>query len=222
MSKKKRRNRNRNRNKGQAQASRPTTAESTVARGELADDGSDGTKATSNSAQAPAGQSPKATPKPDKAENRAGDDGSDDTDPGAKKPGLLSRLFEAYSLLAYTLGGGLCVAMIVARYGGSAMWQWLIGGTAILAVILAKTVFSDDISDIYAEAREQVEEERRRDQEELDSGNFDGVPQIMQDLLKYPTKEDYRRIQAEAEQQRELLRNMRGRKNGKSEDGGDE
>ena len=140
---------------------------------------------------------------------------------------LLGRLWQSpvyngimriYEIVTYSVGGGLCVAMISARMGGSPIVQWIFGIIAMLAIVLSKTVFSGELGSIYDEALEKVEEDRRRDQEELANGNFDGVPKAMQDLIPYPTDEDYQRIHDEAEHQKELLHEWKNRKRKKGND----
>lgn len=145
--------------------------------------------------------------------------GADDAPgkPDLSRKAISKFLVDAYEVLAETFGISLMVAMVVARRGGGPTIQWVFGITAMLAVILSKTVFANDISDIYSEAKEQADESRRRDEEELAEGNFDGVPVLFQKFLKYPTQEDYDQIKAEAERQRELLRSYR--KPGKSDKG---
>lgn len=126
-----------------------------------------------------------------------------------------------YELAAYSVGGGLCVAMVAARCGANGAVQWVLGVTVILAVVLSKTVFAGDLGSIYDEALEKVEEDRRREQEELANGDFEGVPKVVRDLLPYPTEEDYQRVYREAGRQRGLLRDWEGRGNEDGDDDGD-
>ena len=125
-----------------------------------------------------------------------------------------------YELGVYSVGGGLCVAMVAARCGANGAVQWVLGITVVLAVVLSKTVFAGELGSIYDEAREKVEEDRRRDQEELANGNFDGVPKVMQDLLKYPTEEDYQKVYKESKRQRGLLRDWESRKDRDGDESG--
>ena len=141
----------------------------------------------------------------------------------SEKPGILAvisqLLTKAYELVVFTVGIGLCVSMVVATYGGGSTIQWVFGIMATLTAFLSRTVFANDLSDIYQEAKEKVEEDRRRDEEELSSGNYDGVPKAIQEVLRYPTKEDYEQIRAEAERQRELLRKFGIKKSDEGDNG---
>lgn len=129
---------------------------------------------------------------------------------------FLGRLLDAYEVLAYTFGIGMTVAMIVARNGGNGLVQWVLGIIAMLATVLAKTVFASDFNDIYDEAKAKAEAERRRDIEELEGGNYDGVPKSIVEMLKYPSAEDYEQLRQEAERQKQLLRDFkRARKDAK-------
>lgn len=149
----------------------------------------------------------------------------DDAVGGASPTGTsraVNLFFDAYELLTYTLGLGLTSSMIVARTGGDATLQWIVGIIAMLATILSRTVFAGDLSDIYSEAKQQVDENRARDMEELRSGNYDGVPKSIVQMLKYPTAEDYERVREEAELQRKLLRDFQeARRNRKGRNDGE-
>lgn len=131
---------------------------------------------------------------------------------------VVKHLLNAYEIAAQTLGIGLSVAMIVARSGGGPTIQWVLGIIAMMATILSKTVFASDIDEIYDEARQKVEEDRRRDLEELRNGDYEGVPKSIVEMLKYPTAEDYETVRAEAERQRQLLRDFKKTMRGKRDD----
>ena len=139
---------------------------------------------------------------------------------------VLTFLDKAYEMAVFAGGGALCSAWVVAARGGDARVQWVVGIVVMLAIVLARTVFAGDVSDIYEEAREKVEEDRRRDREELARGDFDGVPKVLQDVLKYPTDEELQQAYDESERQRGLLRDwegwLGGRRKGKrdGDDGG--
>lgn len=127
----------------------------------------------------------------------------------------LDLLDKAYEMAVFAGGGALCSAWVVAARGGDARVQWVVGIIVMLAIVLARTVFAGDVSDIYEEAREKVEEDRRRDREELARGDFDGVPKVLQNVLKYPTDEELQQAYDESERQRGLLRDWEGRLGGR-------
>lgn len=162
------------------------------------------------------------TPEPsgDDVVDASGDsvDGTDGADAAATASFLdspfMSAIMNVYELVVYSVGGGLCVAMFSVWFKANATVQWILGITAMIAIFLSKTVFAGELGDIYEEAQEKVAEDRLRDQEELANGNFDGVPKIMQDLLKYPTEEDYQKIYDEADRQRGILKEWENGRNG--------
>ena len=110
-------------------------------------------------------------------------------------------LSEAYEMLLAIPMTGALFAMITANLGGGALIQWVVGAIAMLSMLLAKTVFKKDIEEAWAEG----EEDARRSREELDRGDFSGVPKIVQKVLPYPDEDERRRLANERQRQLELI-----------------
>ena len=125
---------------------------------------------------------------------------------------VVSKLLDLYETVAMGIGGGLFAAMIAHWFHLPGIVEWVIGVLVMIAVLLSRTVFSNDMGEIVADARAQAETERLKDEEEIAAGNYEGVPRILQSLMPLPDEAERRRDAAEAERQRQLLDDLR-RKN---------
>ena len=122
---------------------------------------------------------------------------------------VVSKLLDLYETIAMSLGGGLFAAMIVHWVHLPGIVEWIVGILIMLAVFLSRTIFSNDVGEIVADARAQAETERIKDESEIASGNYEGIPKIIQSMMPLPNEEERRRDAAEAERQRQLLDNLK-------------
>lgn len=142
---------------------------------------------------------------------------------------IADKVLYLYETLAMSLGGGLFLVMCVHWLHVPDIVEWVLGILVMIAVLLSRTVFSNDMGEIMADARAQAETGRIQDEREIAAGDYDGVPKIIQRLMPLPDEEERRRDAHEAERQRQLmedLRTRRGRRKGKGKgskaDGEDE
>lgn len=140
---------------------------------------------------------------------------------------IADKVLYLYETLAMSLGGGLFLVMCVHWLHVPDIVEWVLGILVMIAVLLSRTVFSNDMGEIMADARAQAETGRIQDEREIAAGDYDGVPKIIQRLMPLPDEEERRRDAHEAERQRQLMEDLRtrhGRRKGKGSkaDGGDE
>lgn len=195
----------RERARRQAQSEHAT---STATQGKPSGDGDEGTGTRPHGGQARARRIPRGELRDPSGEPVAGASGDgtpakEVTRPRRSPSWIASKAMDVGAMM---FGGGMFSAMIVARFGMGPTGQWVVGLTVMMAILLSQTVFSEGIGSIMDEAKAQVEEERRQQEEEISQGNFEGVPRIVQKMLPYPDNDDIRRAMDERERQKGLMR----------------